>query len=44
MHMVWMQTVDGRLKDNFRYSNILVYNTVPIPKLSSEQSKYLSGC
>lgn len=34
MHMVWLGAVGGRLKTDFRYSAVLVYNTFPVPKLS----------
>ena len=31
MHMLWLKTGGGRLKNDLRYSNI-VYNTFPVPK------------
>lgn len=34
MHMVWLRQVGGRLKNDFRYSAGLVYNTFPIPNIS----------
>ena len=34
MHTLWVGTVGGRLKTDYRYSNTLCYNTFPIPKLS----------
>lgn len=34
MHMVWLRAVGGRLKNDYRYSASLVYNTFPVPKLS----------
>lgn len=37
MHMVWMQTVAGRLKTDYRYSSALVYNTFPFPNISQKQ-------
>lgn len=37
MHMIWLKAVGGRLKNDFRYSAGLVYNTFPIPKLSSRR-------
>jgi hypothetical protein len=42
MHMAWMQTVGGRLKGDYRYSNTLVYNTFAVPHLSNQQKLYLS--
>ncbi len=37
MHMVWMRTVSGRLKSDYRYSSTLVYNTFPFPNISQKQ-------
>lgn len=37
MHMVWMRTVSGRLKTDYRYSSTLVYNTFPFPNISQKQ-------
>lgn len=34
MHMVWVRAVAGRLKTDYRYSAVLVYNTFPVPPLS----------
>jgi len=33
MHMVWVRTVGGRLKSDYRYSSELCYNTFPFPKI-----------
>ncbi len=41
MHMVWMRTVSGKLKTDYRYSNTLVYNTFPFPELTDGQKKQL---
>ncbi len=35
MHMLWLQTVGGKLKTDLRYSNELCYNTFPFPDISS---------
>ncbi len=37
MHMVWVKTVGGRLKTDYRYSAQLCYNTFPFPKISAEK-------
>ena len=38
MHNAWMQTVCGRLKSDYRYSNTIVYNNFPWPQtLNAEQ-------
>lgn len=31
MHMAWMRSVAGRLKNDYRYSNSIVYNNFPWP-------------
>ncbi|AII52386.1 class I SAM-dependent DNA methyltransferase [Hymenobacter sp. APR13] len=35
MHMAWMRAVCGRLKSDFRYSGLLVYNNFPFPATPS---------
>ncbi len=37
IHMVWLNRVGGKLKTDFRYSNVLVYNTFPVPELSTRR-------
>ena len=37
MHMVWVKTVGGRLKTDYRYSAQLCYNTFPFPKISRKR-------
>ena len=37
MHMVWVGTVGGRLKTDYRYSAQLCYNTFPLPPLTAAQ-------
>lgn len=39
MHMAWVKYVCGRLKSDFRYSNLIVYNTYPFPENVSEAQK-----
>ena len=41
MHRIWLETVGGRLKDDPRYSNTLVWNTFPLPKLSDQRKQSL---
>ncbi len=38
LHLVWVATVCGKLKTDYRYSNTLGWNTFPVPALS-EQNK-----
>ncbi|GAA4009972.1 class I SAM-dependent DNA methyltransferase [Sphingomonas humi] len=36
LHLVWIATVCGKLKTDFRYSNTLGWNTFPIPTLTEK--------
>lgn len=42
MHMLWVKLVSGRLKSDIRYSNIISYNTYPVPKISSDVREAIS--
>ena len=44
LHLVWIGTVCGRLKTDFRYSNTLGWNTFPVPKLTSKNRRDLTTC
>ena len=37
LHRLWLETVGGRLKEDPRYSNTLVWNTFPLPSLSDRR-------
>ena len=37
VHMAWVKTVSGRLKSDFNYSNIIVYNNFPWCAPTEEQ-------
>lgn len=37
MHMVWIRAVAGRLKSDFRYSSVIVYNNFPVPSLGQDE-------
>ncbi len=41
LHLVWIATVCGKLKSDFRYSNTLGWNTFPVPKFTAEQLEQL---
>lgn len=43
IHIVWLKAVGGKFKTDPRYSNTLVYNTFPLPTLSSQQREALEG-
>jgi len=36
MHLVWISTVCGKMKTDFRYSNTLGWNTFPVPELTEK--------
>ena len=42
MHMVWVRTVGGKFKTDYRYSNTLVYNNFPIPQISVKMKSELT--
>lgn len=42
MHNLWIRTVCGGLETRLRYSNVLGYNTFPVPSLSEEQKQNIS--
>jgi hypothetical protein len=44
LHLVWIATVCGKLKTDFRYSNTLGWNTFPIPALTEKNKTDLMNC
>ena len=44
LHLVWIATVCGKLKTDFRYSNTLGWNTFPVPKLTGKNRADLTRC
>lgn len=44
LHLVWIATVCGKLKTDFRYSNTLGWNTFPVPLLTEQNKADLSAC
>ena len=42
MHMVWIDTVGGKLETRYRYSAKLCYNTFPFPDISVKQKENLN--
>jgi hypothetical protein len=44
LHLVWISTVCGKLKTDFRYSNTLGWNTFPVPKLTDQNRADLTRC
>ncbi len=44
IHLVWIATVCGKLKTDFRYSNTLGWNTFPVPPLTEQNKADLTRC
>ncbi len=44
LHLVWIATVCGKLKTDFRYSNTLGWNTFPVPRLTEQNQADLTEC
>ncbi|MCD7097155.1 DNA methyltransferase [Stenotrophomonas sp. MMGLT7] len=44
LHLVWIATVCGKLKTDFRYSNTLGWNTFPVPTLTEKMKADLTHC
>ncbi len=44
LHLVWIATVCGKIKTDFRYSNTLGWNTFPVPPLTAQNKADLTEC
>jgi hypothetical protein len=44
LHLVWVATVCGKLETRYRYSNVLGWNTFPIPSLTDKMKTDLTRC
>lgn len=44
LHLVWIATVCGKMKTDFRYSNTLGWNTFPVPLLTEQNKADLTRC
>lgn len=44
LHLVWIGTVCGKLKTDYRYSNTLGWNTFPVPTLTEKNKADLTRC
>lgn len=44
IHFIWIATVCGKLKTDFRYSNTLGWNTFPAPTLTEKNKADLTRC
>ncbi|MBW4971179.1 lactate dehydrogenase [Croceibacter atlanticus] len=43
IHLVWSATVCGKIKDDYRYSNTLGWNTFPLPTLTQKNKEDLTA-
>lgn len=44
IHLVWIGTVCGKMKTDFRYSNTMGWNTFPVPTLTEKNKADLTRC
>ena len=44
LHFVWIATVCGKFKTDYRFSNVLGWNTFPVPPLTDDNNKALIYC
>lgn len=44
LHLVWIGTVCGKMKTDYRYSNTLGWNTFPVPDLTDQNKTDLTHC
>jgi hypothetical protein len=42
LHMVWVKSVAGKLKTDYRYSKNICYNTFPFPTISEKQKEQIN--
>lgn len=42
MHMTWTNAVSGRMREDYQYSNTIVYNNFPVPPLSEATKEKLT--
>lgn len=43
IHMVWLRAIGGKLETRYRYSAVLVYNTFPVPELSTRRKNEIEN-
>lgn len=44
IHLLWIETVCGKLESRYRYSNTLGWHTFPVPPLSGRHRERLTAC
>lgn len=42
MHMIWVKTVGGKIKTDYRYSADICYNTFPFPEISQNKKNIIT--
>ena len=42
MHMAWTRAVGGRMREDYQYSNTIVYNNFPVPPISDSVKERLT--
>lgn len=42
IHNLWVKTVGGKLKSDYRYSSVLCYNTFPFPEITNKQKEEIT--
>ena len=44
LSLIWIGTICGKIKTDFRFSNTLGWNTFPVPKLTEKNKADLTRC
>jgi hypothetical protein len=44
LHFVWIATICGKFKEDYRYSNDLGWNTFPVPQFTEKNKSDLARC
>jgi hypothetical protein len=44
LHTTWIAAVCGKLETRYRYSNVMGWNTFPVPKLTEKNKEDLTRC
>lgn len=42
LHIVWIAAVGGRLREDYRYSSSICYNTFPFPEITQKQKEQIN--
>ncbi|PWG15651.1 class I SAM-dependent DNA methyltransferase [Salibaculum griseiflavum] len=43
-HLIWVQTISGKLESRIRYSNTMCWHTFPVPDLTGDDKAALTKC